>query len=72
MKTYRITNGEGLGKTVAEKVRESFQHYECNVEIIGGEREGYGNPEYIDILTDQDINSEVMQSIAYNTKVIEL
>lgn len=72
MKKFRVVNPEGFGKTAEQKVEESFNHYGLNYTRIGGERAAYGNPDYIEIETDQDIDSEVMQSIAYNTKVTEI
>lgn len=69
---FKVVNPEGFGKTAEQKVKDSFNHYEENYTIISGERAAYGNPEYIIIKTDQDINSEVMQSIAYNTKVEQI
>lgn len=72
MKKFRIVNPEGFGKTAAQKVKESFNHYGLKYKKIGGERAAYGNPEYIEIETEHDLDSDVMQSIAYNTKVTEI
>lgn len=67
-----VANPEGFGKSVEEKVEESFNHYGCSFTKIGGENAAYGNLEYIIIESNQALNSEVMQSIAYNTRVTEI
>ena len=72
MRTYKVVNPEGYGLSTDQKIAASIEHYGAQCKIIGGEYAGYGCPEYSIIETNEPLNSEFMQSIAFNTKVTEL
>ena len=69
---YIITNGTGLGKSTDRKIREAFRFYGSKYKSLSGEWEGFGNPEFTVIETNEDIESPVMESLAHDTKVTQL
>ena len=71
MNKFKLINGEGIGKTLDEKLEESAIHYEVDYVKVEGALAGYGSREYAIIETDQDLSSEFMQSLR-GCKVIEL
>ena len=71
MKKFIVINGIGIGKSVEQKIKESENHFDVKVKIIDSQIAAYGKPEFAIIETDEIINSDFMQSIAYNTTVKE-
>ena len=69
MNSFKIINGEGFGKSIESKVNESSDFYGVNVSITHSENAAFRNREFAIIETDESLDSDFIQSIAYDTTV---
>lgn len=69
MNTFKVINGTGFGKSIDAKVNESAEFYGVNVAIVHSENAAFGNREFAIIETNESLNSDFIQSIAYSAKV---